>query len=94
MIAAALSTTSDSGAAIMFVGESGVGKTALLNVAAVGASQMGHLVVRFTGAGVKTWRAYSRQSQASSTSAVSSSTRTARATPGLSPLAAAIKPVR
>jgi DNA-binding CsgD family transcriptional regulator len=49
-LAEVVSTTPGSGSAIMFVGEPGVGKTALLDVAAREAADAGRFVVRVTGA--------------------------------------------
>jgi len=64
VIADALSATANSGAATLFVGEPGVGKTALLDVAAAEASDAGHLVVRVTGAEFETEIGYSALMQA------------------------------
>jgi DNA-binding CsgD family transcriptional regulator len=49
-LAEVVSTTPGSGSAILFVGEPGVGKTALLDVAAQEAADAGRFVVRVTGA--------------------------------------------
>ena len=49
-LAEVVSTTPGSGSAILFVGEPGVGKTALLAVAAQEAADAGRFVVRVTGA--------------------------------------------
>jgi AAA ATPase domain len=49
-IAEMLSAAATSGAAMLFVGEPGVGKTALLDVGAAEAADAGHLVVRVAGA--------------------------------------------
>jgi len=64
VIAAALSTIPNSGAATLFVGEPGVGKTALLDVAASKATDAGHLVVRVTGAEFEAEIGYSALMQA------------------------------
>jgi DNA-binding CsgD family transcriptional regulator len=64
VIAAALSATANSGAAMLFVGEPGVGKTALLDVAATEATDAGHLVVRVTGAEFEAEIGYSALMQA------------------------------
>jgi DNA-binding CsgD family transcriptional regulator len=64
VIADALSAIPNSGAATLFVGEPGVGKTALLDVAAAEATDAGHLVVRVTGAEFETEIGYSALMQA------------------------------
>jgi DNA-binding CsgD family transcriptional regulator len=64
VIATALSATANSGAAMLFVGEPGVGKTALLDVAATEATESGHLVVRVTGAEFEAEIGYSALTQA------------------------------
>ena len=64
VIAAALAAIPNSGAAMLFVGEPGVGKTALLDVAATEAIDAGHLVVRVTGAEFETEIGYSALMQA------------------------------
>jgi DNA-binding CsgD family transcriptional regulator len=64
VIATALSATANSGAAMLFVGEPGVGKTALLDVAATEATDAGYLVVRVTGAEFEIEIGYSALMQA------------------------------
>jgi DNA-binding CsgD family transcriptional regulator len=59
-----VSTTPGSGSAILFVGEPGVGKTALLDVAAQEAADAGRFVVRVTGAEFEADIGYSALTQA------------------------------
>jgi DNA-binding CsgD family transcriptional regulator len=63
-LAEVVSTTSGGGSAILFVGEPGVGKTALLDVAAEEAADAGRLVVRVTGAEFEADIGYSALTQA------------------------------
>jgi DNA-binding CsgD family transcriptional regulator len=63
-LAEVVSTTPGSGSAMLFVGEPGVGKTALLNVAAVEAADAGRFVVRVTGAEFEAEIGYSALMQA------------------------------
>src|ERR1700744_3627713 len=58
------STTSGGGSAILFVGEPGVGKTALLDVAADEAAGAGRFVLRVTGAEFEADIGYSALMQA------------------------------
>src|SRR6516225_3779656 len=63
-LAEVVSTTPGSGSAILFVGEPGVGKTALLDVAAQEAADAGRFVVRVTGAEFEAEIGYSALEQA------------------------------
>jgi DNA-binding CsgD family transcriptional regulator len=63
-LAEVVSTTAGSGSATLFVGEPGVGKTALLDVAAQQAADAGRLVVRVTGAEFEADIGYSALMQA------------------------------
>ena len=63
-LADVVSTTTGSGSAILFVGEPGVGKTALLDVAAQEAADAGRFVVRVTGAEFEAEIGYSALEQA------------------------------
>jgi DNA-binding CsgD family transcriptional regulator len=63
-LAEVVSTTPGGGSAILFVGEPGVGKTALLDVAAQEAADAGRFVVRVTGAEFEAEIGYSALEQA------------------------------
>jgi DNA-binding CsgD family transcriptional regulator len=64
VIAEMVSATATSGGAVLFVGEPGVGKTALLDAAAAQAAEAGHSVVRVAGAEFEADIGYSALMQA------------------------------